>query len=102
MPIHVLQIEDSEGDAALVLRALQKGGLDVAVERVEDAASLRTALSSRIWDAIICDYQLPRFDAPAAFAVVKETGLDIPFLVVSGTMGEDRAVAMMKEGAHDY
>jgi PAS domain S-box-containing protein len=102
MTLHVLQVEDSEGDAALVVRALQKGGLDVAVGRVEDAASLRNALQSRVWDAIICDYRLPGFDAPAAFAIVKESGLDIPFIVVSGTMGEDRAVAMMKEGVHDY
>lgn len=102
MLLHVLQVEDSEDDAALVVRALRKGGLDVAVQRVEDAPSLRTALESRAWDAIICDYQLPQFNAPAAFAIVKESRLDIPFLVVSGAMGEDRAVAMMKEGVHDY
>ena len=58
--------------------------------------------SDKTWDAIIADYHLPGFDAPAALAVLHESGLDLPFLVVSGAMGEDLAVAMMKAGAHDY
>ena len=100
--LRILQVEDSESDAALVLRVLQKAGLDVHSSRVEDAPSLRAALLANPWDAIICDYQLPQFDAPSAFAIVKEMKLDVPFIVVSGAIGEDRAVAMMKSGVHDY
>ena len=71
-------------------------------ERVETAPQMRAALEKQAWDAIIADYHLPQFDAPAALAVLRDTGLDIPFIVVSGAVGEDRAVAMMKAGAHDY
>jgi PAS domain S-box-containing protein len=100
--LRVLQVEDSESDAALIVRLLEKAGYDVQAERVEDAAAMRAALAGKTWDAIIADYHLPGFDAPAALATLQQTGLDVPFLVVSGTMGEDVAVGMMKAGAHDY
>ena len=100
--LRVLQVEDSESDAALIVRLLEKAGYDVQAERVEDAAAMRAALAGKTWDAIIADYHLPGFDAPAALATLHETGLDLPFIVVSGTMGEDVAVGMMKAGAHDY
>jgi PAS domain S-box-containing protein len=100
--LRVLQVEDSESDAALIVRLLEKAGYDVQAERVEDAAAMRAALAGKTWDAIIADYHLPGFDAPAALATLHHTGLDIPFIVVSGTMGEDVAVGMMKAGAHDY
>jgi PAS domain S-box-containing protein len=101
-PLRVLQVEDSEGDAELILRNLERAGYDVTSERVETAADMREALARVSWDIIISDYRMPTFDAPAALAVLQETGADIPFLVVSGTIGEDAAVAVMRAGAHDY
>ena len=101
-PLTVLQVEDSESDAALIVRLLENAGYDVRSERVETAPRMRAALEKQAWDAIIADYHLPQFDAPSALAVLRDTGLDIPFIVVSGAVGEDRAVAMMKAGAHDY
>ena len=100
--LRVLQVEDSESDAALIVRLLEKSGYDVRAERVEDATAMRDALAGKTWDAIIADYHLPGFDAPAALATLHECGLDLPFIVVSGTMGEDVAVGMMTAGAHDY
>ncbi len=100
--LRILQVEDSESDAELIVRLLERAGYEVQAERVEDAAAMRAALSDKAWDAIIADYHLPGFDAPASLAVLHESGLDVPFLVVSGAMGEDLAVAMMKAGAHDY
>jgi PAS domain S-box-containing protein len=101
-PLRVLQIEDSESDAALIVRALEKARYQVEWERVEDAAGMRAALAERAWDVIIADYYLPQFDASAALAILRDSGRDIPFIVVSGRMGEDTAVEMMKAGAHDY
>ena len=100
--LRVLQVEDSESDAALIVRILEKAGYRVQAERVEDAAAMRAALTGKRWDAVIADYHLPGFEAPAALATLHQTGLDLPFIVVSGTMGEDVAVGMMKAGAHDY
>jgi two-component system cell cycle sensor histidine kinase/response regulator CckA len=100
--LRVLHVEDSETDAALIVRLLEKAGYQVQVERVEDAPVMRAALGRQAWDVVIADYRLPRFDAPAALRTLREAGLDIPFIVVSGTIGEDLAVAMMKAGAHDY
>ena len=98
----LLQIEDSESDAALIVRLLENAGYDVHAARVETEAEMRAALTDFAWDVIIADYHLPQFDAPAALRVLQESGRDIPFLVVSGVMGEEVAVAMMKAGAHDY
>jgi PAS domain S-box-containing protein len=100
--IRVLQVEDSESDAELIVRLLERAGYDVQAQRVEDAGAMRAALAAKTWDVIIADYHLPEIDAPAALAVLHESGLDLPFLVVSGAMGEDLAVAIMKAGAHDY
>lgn len=101
-PLSVLQVEDCESDAAWIVRLLERAGYDVHGERVETAPEMQAALEKRVWDAIIADYHLPHFDAPSALSVLRQSGLDIPFLVVSGAVGEDRAVAMMKAGAHDY
>jgi len=101
-PLSLLQVEDSESDAALIVRLLENAGYDVQCERVETAPQMRAALEQQAWNAIIADYHLPHFDAPSALAVLRWSGLDIPFIVVSGAVGEDRAVAMMKAGAHDY
>jgi PAS domain S-box-containing protein len=100
--LRVLQVEDSESDAALAVRYLEKGGYHVESRRVEDAAEMRAALSGSSWDVVIADHQLPDFDARSALSVLQQTGLDIPFIVVSGAIGEELAVAMMRSGAHDY
>ena len=100
--LSLLQVEDSESDAKLIVRLLKNAGYDVHAVRVETAPQMRAALQKRAWDALIADYHLPQFDAPSALAALRETELDIPFIVVSGAVGEDRAVAMMKAGAHDY
>ncbi len=100
--LRVLQIEDSESDAALIVRLLEKAGHEIFSHRVESAAEFKAALDGQPWDVIIADYRLPQFDAPSALRVLRQTGLDTPFLVVSGTIGEDVAVEIMKAGAHDY
>ncbi len=100
--IRVLQIEDSPDDAELMLRMLKKAGFLVYSERIETAAEMRQLLARQQWDVIVADYRLPNFDAPAALNVLQESGKDIPFIVVSGAIGEDVAVEMMRSGAHDY
>ena len=101
-PLAVLMVEDSEDDARLILRHLKRSGFELTWDRVQTEAELRERLVDRNWDVIISDYRLPHFDAPTALQVLQESQLDIPFLVVSGTIGELSAVAMMKAGAHDY
>ncbi len=102
IPLAVLIVEDSESDAQLIVRLLKKAGYVLVYEQVETAEQMRAALEKRTWDIVISDYKLPQFDGRAALDLLKETRLDIPFIVVSGTIGEERAVAMMKAGAHDY
>jgi two-component sensor histidine kinase len=101
-PLRVLQVEDSESDAALVERILTKSGYAVYSERVVSAQEMKAALAGQRWDLIIADYRLPDFGAPSALSVLHEGGQDIPFIVVSGAMGEEVAVAMMRAGAQDY
>ena len=101
-PLRLLLIEDFEDDALMVLRELRRGGYDVTHSRVETAEALVRALDAGPWDAIIADFALPRFDALAAFALVQKRGLDISFLIVSGQIGEDTAVAAMRAGVHDF
>jgi len=101
-PIKVLIVEDSEDDALLLISELKKGGYDPDFERVETREAMEKALSGKEWDIVISDYKMPHFEAPEALELLQSKGLDIPFIVVSGTVGEDIAVEMMKEGAHDY
>lgn len=102
-PLRLLLIEDSENDAALVLRELRRGGFDVASERVETREAMSEALDREVsWDLIISDYTLPTFDAPGAVAVARERDLDVPIIIVSGTIGEETAVASLKAGAKDF
>jgi PAS domain S-box-containing protein len=101
-PLYVLIVEDSESDAAMIFRLLRKADYDVHGERVESADQMQAALEKQAWSVVIADYSLPQFDAPAALALLQQTGLDIPFIVVSGTIGEETAVTTMKAGAHDY
>lgn len=100
--LNVLMVEDLEDDALLMLLELRRNGFTLDWQRVETAADLQTALTSRVWDMVISDYSLPGFDAPAALEIVKQSQLDLPFIVVSGTIGERAAVELMKAGAHDY
>jgi len=101
-PLRVLIVEDSDTDAELMLRALRKGGFAPQHERVETAAALRDALGRHPWDVVLSDYSLPAFDALAALALLQQRGDDVPFIVVSGSMGEDTAVGAMQAGATDY
>ncbi|MGC1377090.1 MAG: PAS domain S-box protein, partial [Anaerolineales bacterium] len=101
-PLAVLIVEDSESDTQLIVRLLKKAGYKVTSGQVETAAQMRAALEKQAWEIVISDYSLPEFDGHAALMLLRETGLDIPFIAVSGTMGEETAVDMMKAGAHDY
>jgi two-component system, cell cycle sensor histidine kinase and response regulator CckA len=101
-PLQVLLVEDSEDDAELVLLALRRGGYEPFWERVQTAKDLGDALSRKSWEVIISDFSMPSFSAPQAFALVKERGIDVPFIIVSGTVGEDVAVEAMKSGVNDY
>ncbi|MCX6234612.1 MAG: PAS domain S-box protein [Bacteroidetes bacterium] len=100
--LSVLIIEDNENDALLNVHHLTKAGYDVIFERVETAGEMQKYLHKQTWDVILADYKMPQFSVPAALQLLQKTGLDIPFIVVSGDIGEDIAVQMMKEGAHDY
>jgi two-component system cell cycle sensor histidine kinase/response regulator CckA len=101
-PLRVLVVEDSEDDTRLLVRELERAGYDVSWERVETAGAMRSALEGRSWDLVTADYTMPKFSAPAALKLLRETGLDLPFIIVSGTVGEDVAVEVMKAGAHDF
>ena len=100
--LHCLIVDDSEDDALLLVAELQRGGYDVPFERVETAEAMRAALDRQPWDVILSDYQMPRFSGLAALELLQASGQDLPFIIVSGTIGEEVAVAMMKAGAHDY
>ena len=100
--LRVLLIEDSPDDAVLVIRELQRAGYAPQLERIETAAEMRAALGRQTWDLVLSDYELPRFSGLSALRVLRDSGLDLPFVVVSGAIGEDTAVAAMKAGAHDY
>ena len=100
--LRVLIVEDQDDDALMLLRVLRRAGYDLTFERVDTAKALEAALDRQTWDIIIADYTLPKFNGLAALAHVKERGLDLPFIIVSGSIGEDIAVAAMKAGAHDY
>jgi len=101
-PLRVLVVEDSEDDAILVLRELRRGGYEPSFERVDTPEAMHAALDQQTWDIVLSDYAMPQFSMPAALAMVKEKGLDLPFIIVSGAIGEEAAVAAMRDGAHDY
>jgi response regulator RpfG family c-di-GMP phosphodiesterase len=100
--LRLLIIEDSENDAFLLLREIKRLGYGVESTRVETAEALRSALASGEWDLIVCDYSLPHLDAMESLKVLKSTELDIPFIIISGTIGEENAVTALKAGAHDF
>jgi phosphoserine phosphatase RsbU/P len=101
-PLRLLIIEDSEDDAMLLEMELQTGGFDPDFLRVETPEELESALEERTWDAVISDYSLPSFTGIDALAIIRSKGLDLPFILVSGVIGEEKAVEAMKAGAHDY
>jgi PAS domain S-box-containing protein len=100
--LKILLIEDSEDDALLLLRELKRGGYEPLCERVETPEAMGEALGNREWEIVISDYVLPSFSGLDALEVLKATGLDLPFIIVSGNIGEDIAVGAMRAGAHDY
>ncbi len=101
-PLRVLIIEDNERDAALLVRELKRGGYDLTYERVDTEPAMLEALKARTWDLALSDYAMPSFSALAAVRVVAQLGLDLPLIVVSGSVGEAAAVEVMREGAHDF
>jgi diguanylate cyclase (GGDEF)-like protein len=101
-PLRLLLIEDSDLDAAHLLLELKRGGFEPEVTRVETREAFDEALHAQQWDAIISDYHLPRFSAPEALDLFRMSGIDVPFIVVSGAIGEETAAELMRIGAHDY
>ncbi|HEU0167106.1 MAG TPA: EAL domain-containing protein [Chloroflexota bacterium] len=100
--LHLLLVEDSDDDAELLLIELRRAGYELHHTRVETAEQMHEALRDNSWDVVISDYHLPRFDALAALDTLHEQPLDVPFIIISGAIGEETAVAAMKRGAHDY
>ena len=100
--LRLLLIEDLEDDALLLVRELRKGGIDSDFTRVDTLRELEAALANGPWDAIFSDYNLPGFTGLDVLRIVREMGLDLPFILVSGVIGEETAVEALKAGAHDY
>lgn len=99
--LRVLIVEDSEDDAELLVIELRRAGYDITFERVEDAEAMSAALEREPWDVVISDWTVPSFGALPALKVAQAKGLDLPFIIMSGTIGEERAVEAMRAGAHD-
>jgi CheY-like chemotaxis protein len=100
-PLHVLIVDDSDDDARLLVRELTRVGYDVTSRRVDTGEALARALSDA-WQVVLCDFTLPRFSGEEALRLVKVSGLDLPFIYVSGTIGEENAAEAMVAGASDY
>ncbi len=102
LPLRVLIVEDSEDDMLLMLRELRRSSYTLEYARVDTPLAMQAALERQAWDMVIADYTLPAFSAPEALELLQSQQRDLPFIIVSGTIGEDIAVAAMKAGAHDY
>ena len=100
--LRLLLVEDSKHDATLLIEHLRAGGYDPEFRRVDTAEALSSALEHHEWDMVIADYTMPGFSGTAALSIVRSRGLEVPFIFVSGTIGEDIAVEAMKNGADDY
>jgi signal transduction histidine kinase len=100
--VRILVVEDDQDDVDLLVRALRQGGLDIDWHAVDSAEGLRSALEGRAWDLVIADHSMPGFSGTEALRMIRDGGHDMPFLFLSGTIGEDLAVAAMKTGAQDY
>jgi signal transduction histidine kinase/DNA-binding response OmpR family regulator/HPt (histidine-containing phosphotransfer) domain-containing protein len=101
-PLRTLLVEDSEDDTTLLLRELRRGGWDVVHQRVDTPVAMAAALQRQAWDVIIADYALPKFSGMEALQMARQQAGDLPFILVSGAVGEETAVAAMKAGANDY
>lgn len=102
IPLKVLIVEDSEDDALLILRELRRGGYDPYYERVQTAEEMKASLEKQLWDIVLSDYKMPNFNGIDALKLLQEKEIDIPFILVSGLIGEETAVEAMKAGASDY
>ncbi len=103
-PLRVLLVEDNEDDASLLNRIFERAGYRASVQRVETAEEMQWALSQTgaEWDVVLADFNLPSFSGPAALKLLKRMGRDVPFIIMSGAISEETAVAAMRAGAHDY
>ena len=101
-PLRVLLIEDSEDDALLLVRALRRGGYDVTHQRVDSSEAMHAALDSAAWDLVMSDHSMPGFSGTEALRLLRDRNVEIPFIFVSGTIGEEMAVSALKSGAQDY
>lgn len=102
MPLRVLLVEDSEDDASLLIHELKQADYNLTVKRVDTPAGMSKALVNQGWDIVVCDDHMPKFGVPEAFALLRKSGLDLPFILISAAVREDLAVAAMKDGAQDY
>lgn len=100
--LRVLIVEDSKTDAEIMRRQIKRGGYELISQQVETKAAMKAALAAQSWDLVVADFSLPQFSGEEALATLRENNLDIPFILVSGTVGEETAVRVMKAGAHDY
>jgi DNA-binding NtrC family response regulator len=101
--VNVLLVEDNPDDAFLLERHLRRNGVAFTINRVETAEEMRAALSGAVLpDVVLADYNLPRFSGPAALKILRRTGIDIPFIMMSGALSEETAVESMRAGAQDY
>lgn len=101
-PLKVLVVEDVEADAILLMLELNRGGYDPSYLRVETGPEMEQALSTQEWDLILADFMLPQFSGTEALKLFNKSGLDIPFIIVSGKLSEEGAVESLKAGAHDF
>jgi two-component system cell cycle sensor histidine kinase/response regulator CckA len=101
-PLRVLIVEDSEEDSDLIVLELKRGGYEPLYRRVDTAEGMAEALEDTSWDVVLSDFSMPRFSVSEALSMVQQKGLDLPFVIVSATIGEEAAVEAMKAGAHDY
>ena len=101
-PLQVLLVEDREDDAILIARSLSRAGYEPCVKRIETESAMREALASGTWDIILSDYILPRFSCESALRVLRESGLEIPFIALSGTVNEETILTLIRAGAGDY
>ncbi|MGA7194923.1 MAG: HD domain-containing phosphohydrolase [Anaerolineales bacterium] len=102
IPLQVLIVEDSEDDTQLILREIRRGGYDVKWERVQSRTAMKDALARQSWDVVISDHNLPQFNSLNALEILHESGQDLPFIIASGSIGEEAAINILTAGAHDF
>jgi len=102
IPLQALIIEDSESDTLLLIRQLRQGGFEPVYKRMDTEEEMRASLAQERWDIIFSDHMMPQFNSREALRVYQESGLDIPFIIISGTIGEEAAIDALKSGASDY